>query len=127
MAANAIAETILAFHGGGGSWPEAAALASAVLDVLENADSAASSRIGLYFLWHWAGILGLRHEFSLNQQTAVNLDPGAVQWLKKIDTLPASGIINISLDPPSFLQAKNYCQAILAGALGKSLYTWDGI
>ncbi|MCL2070003.1 MAG: recombination protein O N-terminal domain-containing protein [Treponema sp.] len=59
MVADALAETILAFHGGGGAWLEALKLAGSVLDSLETADAAACSRLGAHFLWEWAGIMGL--------------------------------------------------------------------
>jgi len=60
MTADAVAQTILASHGGGGGWPEAAKLAGAVLDALAEADAALCSRLGVCFLWHWSGILGVR-------------------------------------------------------------------
>jgi DNA repair protein RecO (recombination protein O) len=60
MVADALAETILAFHGGGGAWREALTLAGTVLDSLNDADEAACSRLGVHFLWQWAGIMGLR-------------------------------------------------------------------
>ena len=58
--AGAVAETILASHGGGGGWSEATDLAGSVLDALDCADAAACSPIGIYFLWRWAGLLGVR-------------------------------------------------------------------
>ena len=65
MTADALAETILASHGSGGNWPEAAKLAGSVLDSLDEADAALCSRLGVYFLWHWSGILGVRPELSV--------------------------------------------------------------
>jgi len=62
MTADALAETILASHGGGGGWPAAMKLAGSVLDALDEADTAFCSRLGVYFLWHWADILGVRPE-----------------------------------------------------------------
>ena len=64
MAADAMAETILSTHGGGGSWHSAAKLAESVLDALDDADAALCSRLGVYFLWHWAGILGVQPDIS---------------------------------------------------------------
>ena len=64
MTADAVAETILASHGGGGGWPEAAKLAGTVLDALDQADTALCSRLGVYFLWHWAGLLGVKPELT---------------------------------------------------------------
>ena len=66
MAADAIAETILFSQGGGGAWPKALALAEGVLDALDDADAAMCSRIAIYFLWHWARILGTGPELELS-------------------------------------------------------------
>ncbi|MDR0495247.1 MAG: DNA repair protein RecO C-terminal domain-containing protein [Treponema sp.] len=64
MAADAAAETVLATHGGGGNWGGALSLAEAALDALAIADSETCARILLWFLWQWAGFLGLWPEFS---------------------------------------------------------------
>jgi DNA repair protein RecO (recombination protein O) len=64
MAADAVAETVLASHGGGGHWSEALSLAEAVLDALAEADGDTCVRILVWFLWQWAGFLGLRPEFD---------------------------------------------------------------
>jgi len=64
MTAGAAAETILASHGGGGAWAEAFKLAENILDALDTSDAALSSRIGIYFLWQWARILGARPDLS---------------------------------------------------------------
>jgi DNA repair protein RecO (recombination protein O) len=60
MAAGAIADTIIASHGGGGAWETAISLADAALDVLENAGEELCSRVLVHFLWRWAGFLGIR-------------------------------------------------------------------
>ncbi|MDR3162105.1 MAG: DNA repair protein RecO C-terminal domain-containing protein [Spirochaetaceae bacterium] len=60
MTAFALAETVLASHGGGGNWTEALALTDRALDALEGADEGTCGRIGLHFLWNWAEILGIR-------------------------------------------------------------------
>ena len=64
IAADAVAETILATHGGGGNWAGALSLAEAALDALALADSETCVRIQLCFLWQWAGFLGLRPDFN---------------------------------------------------------------
>jgi DNA repair protein RecO (recombination protein O) len=64
MAADAVAETVLASHGGGGNWSGALALAEAALDALSEADGDPCTRILVWFLWQWAGFLGLRPEFD---------------------------------------------------------------
>ena len=78
MAANAVAETILASHASGGNWPLAAKLAGGVLDSLGEADAGVCSRLAIYFLWRWAELLGIRPDLS-----ACALCGGA--------SLPASG------------------------------------
>jgi DNA repair protein RecO (recombination protein O) len=64
MTADAVAETVLASHGGGGNWPVAFSLAEAALDALAEADSETCVRILLCFLWQWADFLGLRPDFE---------------------------------------------------------------
>ena len=174
MAADALAETILASQGGGGAWPRAAELAGSVLDALEAADPAACSRMGIYFLWHWAAILGAKPDLSAcggecqapergnarnnacearqdgvlwysarkealfcekcaqaqrtdRQPPLMRLGPGARRWLSEIESLPAAALARISLDTPSLEQARALSQAVLAGALGRKLPTWEGI
>ncbi len=60
MAAGAVAETILASHGGGGDWAAAMKLALSTLDALETADEELCSRLFVHFLWRWAVFLGLQ-------------------------------------------------------------------
>ena len=55
-----IAKTILSGYGGGSSKSEAFYLANAALDALCEADESCCERIRLYFLWNWAGLLGIR-------------------------------------------------------------------
>jgi DNA repair protein RecO (recombination protein O) len=64
MTADAVAETVLASHGGGGNWSKALALTEAALDALAEADSGTCARILLWFLWQWVDFLGLRPEFD---------------------------------------------------------------
>ena len=64
MAADAIAETILASHGGGGNWDSALLLAEAALDAMALADGETCGRIMLHFLWLWAELLGIQPEFD---------------------------------------------------------------
>jgi DNA repair protein RecO (recombination protein O) len=157
MAANAVAETILASHGGGGNWPIAAKLSGGVLDALEIADAAACSRLAIYFLWRWAGILGARQELACsscacevkrdgllwysvkreallcencvrpNTDPLIRLGPGARLWLGGVETLPAAAFVRVTADAASLEQAGNLSRAVMAAALGKRLPTWDGI
>ncbi|MDR2542533.1 MAG: recombination protein O N-terminal domain-containing protein [Treponema sp.] len=60
MAAAAISDTILSSHGGGGEWAAAIKLAAETLDTLENASEELSGRLLVYFLWRWAGFLGIQ-------------------------------------------------------------------
>ncbi|MCL2319442.1 MAG: recombination protein O N-terminal domain-containing protein [Treponema sp.] len=165
MTADAVAETILASHGGGGSWKGAAALAANVLDALDSADAGACSRLGIYFLWHWAEVLGIRPDLSACSSCAgearrdetlwysagkeallcetcmrsaalagasaanspIRAGPGARLWLTRIESLPPSALARVSADTPSLEQARALSKAIIAGALGKTLPTWEGI
>jgi len=78
MAADAVAETALASHGGGGNWGRALSLAEAALDALSLADSAACGRILLCFLWQWADFLGLRPDFDSCSMCGKQAPPGAL-------------------------------------------------
>ena len=168
ITADAVAETILSSQGGGGSWSEALNLAAAVLDALDSAAGEAfCSRIGIYFLWYWAGILGIRPDlsvcascareikrdesllYSLSKETLLcencmqrqkadlsapadsgawlRLGPGARLWLNEIVSVPPTALVRVSLDTVSQEQANVFTKAVLAGALGKRLPTWDGI
>ena len=122
MAADAVAETILSTHGSGGSWQTAAKLAGSVLDALNDAGTALCSRLGVYFLWHWADLLGVRPELS-----SLSLGNGARLWLNEISSLPPAALARVSLDTVSLEQAREVSKAILADALGKRLATWEGI
>jgi DNA repair protein RecO (recombination protein O) len=64
MAADAVCETVLASHGGGGNWKTALALSEAALDALAEAPDDACPRIVLWFFWQWVDFLGLRPDFS---------------------------------------------------------------
>jgi DNA repair protein RecO (recombination protein O) len=76
MAADAVAETVLASHGGGGNWAGALALTEAALDALAEADSATCARILLWFLWQWVEFLGLRPEFDKCSQCGKSVSSG---------------------------------------------------
>ena len=134
MTATGLAETILAFHGGGGNWPEAFRLSGSVLDVLETADEAVSTRLGLYFMWHWAGILGLRDGLLVDSDSRqegkaadspLDLGPGATQWLKAIESLPAVGVKRVSMDNSSLQELRIFTQTMLGEALGQKLLLWN--
>lgn len=60
FAAQAVAETVIASHGGGGSGEEAIGIVSASLDALETADADACRPAFIRFLWKWAEHLGVR-------------------------------------------------------------------
>ena len=64
MSADAVAETILASHGGGGNWAAALALAEETLSALESAGEEMCERILVYFFWRWADILGLQPDLA---------------------------------------------------------------
>jgi len=78
MAADAVAETALASHGGGGNWGRALSLIEAALDALADADSGTCARILLCFLWQWADFLGLRPQFDGCSLCGKPVPPGAL-------------------------------------------------
>jgi DNA repair protein RecO (recombination protein O) len=117
MAADALAETILASHGGGGNWETAFALAGKTLNALEGAEDQNCLPVLLHFFWNWLDILGLRPE------TLPPLHPGAQRWLAAAESLDPG-----KLPPPdaaSLGQLKARITAILTEALGRRLATWD--
>ena len=64
MAADLLAETILATHAGGGSWEISLKLAGNALDCIENSDEKTGFRVLLHFLWEWTDFLGVRPDLS---------------------------------------------------------------
>ena len=126
MIAGAVAETILASRGGGCGCDGTMRLAGTVLDALEGADIASARRLGVYFLWHWAQVLGERPELSACV-SSFRVGPGAIAWLNAIESLSAQDVLRVSLDDPSFEQAGLLVKAVLTASLGQKLSTWDGI
>jgi len=150
MSADAVAETILASHGGGGNWGRALFLAQAALDALEAAGEETCARIVLWFLWQWVDFLGLRPEFgacSVCGKTSppmysireggmvcpscsaggglVETGPGCRHWLETTRPLNPDQIVRHTLDKKSFREAMSLATAILAEAIGKRLDSWD--
>jgi DNA repair protein RecO (recombination protein O) len=64
MAADAVAETLLASHAGGGNWPVALSLAEAVLDAMETAGGEDCRMTVMWFMWQWAQFLGIRPDMD---------------------------------------------------------------
>ena len=155
MAADAVAETILASHGGGGHWERSLSIAESVLDALAEADAETCSRITLCFFWLWADFLGLMPEFdhctlcgktvpadaaliysplegsmicsecSAENQHGIETSPGCRRWLETIRLLSPAQLARYTLDKKSFREAKALTTGILAEALGKRLVSWD--
>jgi DNA repair protein RecO (recombination protein O) len=170
-AASAVAETILAAHGGGGSWEEALDLADGALDALDLADESTARRIVIQFLWNWAEILGLRPEinrcascacegggdgllwYSLRDGTLIcpscaalplvyaagregfpgettgflPVGPGVRRWITMAQTQDPSKLARFTMDKTAEGEAKALVTAVLAGALGKRLGTWEAV
>ena len=80
MAADAVAETVLASHGGGGNWGGALSLTEAALDALADADGETCGRILPWFLWQWADFLGLRPEFAHCCHCGKSVPNGGMVW-----------------------------------------------
>ncbi|MCL2184827.1 MAG: DNA repair protein RecO [Treponema sp.] len=162
MAAGALAETILASHGGGGEWGSALKLILDTLDTLESANEELCGRLLVHFLWRWAGLLGIQphvdccaacgkesggilvfnvHEGALvcaacaaeasldkavkTSKNDVKLNPGCRRWLSAVGELDASFLHRYSMDNKSFSEAKALVCAVITGALGKRLASWD--
>jgi DNA repair protein RecO (recombination protein O) len=79
-AASAVAETILAAHGGGGEWSSALALADGTLEALARADEGICPRILVHFLWNWTDILGCRPELTRCASCACEASADGVLW-----------------------------------------------
>jgi DNA repair protein RecO (recombination protein O) len=127
-AAAAVAETILAGYGGGGSWGEALGLADASLEALEAADALSCERTFIYFLWNWAGILGIRpnlNETEYDDAAPGALGPGARAWLAAALELTLPQMARRTMDGVSARQARRFVTTIVGNALGKRLGTWD--
>jgi DNA repair protein RecO (recombination protein O) len=151
MAAGAVADTVLAAHGGGGDWEEALGLADRVLDALEKADQEGCVRVFLRFLWKWAAFLGLRPEPAcacgapadgllwFDRRKGVFLCPSCAGmegsdgrgYAEGTGLLPLNpggwrwlrGLGN--LDPVSLRQARAILCAMMGEILGRELSTWN--
>jgi DNA repair protein RecO (recombination protein O) len=119
MAADALAETILKSHGGGGNWEAAFSLAGGALDALETAEDRHCLPILLHFFWNWLDLLGLRPEAPLP------LDDGARNWLAAVEHLDPRQLFRYTLAESSLGRLKAALTALLAEALGWRLSTWD--
>jgi DNA repair protein RecO (recombination protein O) len=104
MAASAIAETILASHGGGGGWSEALSLAEKALDTLETADEEKCERIFIRFLWRWTEFLGIQPEIGVRQ-------------VRQGQSSTITG--------KSLADDKALVTGIMAEAIGKRLASWE--
>lgn len=78
MAAGAIAETILATHGGGGDGDRALRIAATALDALETAKEELCSHILVHFMWRWTELLGIQP--SLDYCGACGNTIGGILW-----------------------------------------------
>jgi DNA repair protein RecO (recombination protein O) len=85
MAADAIAETILASHGGGGNWESALALAEPVLDALEGAGEELCVLILVYFFWRWAGLLGIEPDVGRCASCGKEIPPGQTLMFSSVN------------------------------------------
>jgi DNA repair protein RecO (recombination protein O) len=153
MAADAVADTILASHGGGGGWETALSLAGASLDALAEADEGAAARIFTQFLWNWAAFLGLRPSLDGSERPCeastdgllwfdrlegaftrtpagpgnrfLPLGPGARRWLLALQENTPERILRITADSLSLTQARAAAAALMAEILGRELPTWN--
>jgi DNA repair protein RecO (recombination protein O) len=80
MAADALAETVLATHGGGGAWNTALDMAAKTLDCLESGDEKNCARILLHFFWAWTDFLGIRPDLSRCHSCACEIPFDKLVW-----------------------------------------------
>jgi len=151
IAADAVAETILESHGGGGNWSRAFSLAEDSMDALAAADEKTCARIVLWFLWQWTDFLGIRPEFDVcvlcgkpapdrysireggmvcescsgGSSGVVESGPGCRHWLETTRHVHPDQLSRHTLDRQSFREAKSLATAILAEAIGKRPGSWD--
>ncbi|QQO09052.1 DNA repair protein RecO [Breznakiella homolactica] len=83
IAAGALAETILAGHGGGGNWDEALTLADATLDALDTADERGAAILLVQFLWNWANVLGVQPHTDTCASCACECPADELLWYSK--------------------------------------------
>jgi DNA repair protein RecO (recombination protein O) len=62
---------------------------------------------------------------AANQQDLLQLNPGSRRWLFAVSALGPAQINRYSMDKKSFEEAKSLTTAVLAGAIGKRLNSWD--
>jgi DNA repair protein RecO (recombination protein O) len=155
MAAGAIADTILASHGGGGNWEGALDLACASLEALAGADEETAGRLFTQFLWNWAGFLGLRPGLEGSAREGrpceappdellwfdrlegefrsgggpgdrfLPLNAGARRWLLAVQDAEPARLGRLTADGGSLAQARAAAAALMAGILGKELSSWN--
>jgi DNA repair protein RecO (recombination protein O) len=154
MSACAVADTILSSHGGGGEWGTALRLAIETLDTLESANEELCARLLIHFLWRWAGFLGIQPHlgccaacgkdandnalwFSAREGAALciscaeeqygllQLNSGCRHWLSAVSALEPAHLHRYSMDNKSFDEAKSLATAVLSGAIGKRLNSWN--
>ncbi|MDR0553180.1 MAG: DNA repair protein RecO C-terminal domain-containing protein [Treponema sp.] len=129
-AASAIAETILAAHGGGGDWRLALDMADLALDALDTADENTCRRIFLHFLWNWLEHLGLRPDITRCGSCGAEVPSGGRLWYTPEEGLLCADCVDgVTLEEP--LPAGPGCRRWLLAAqnLAPSLlgrYTMDG-
>jgi DNA repair protein RecO (recombination protein O) len=112
-AAAAMAETILACHGGGGNWEAAVNLVSASMDALENADEGCCKRILIRFLWNWGDILGLRPDLNHCGACACEPPENGLLWYDGFEgSLLCSSCAGISPAGASIVEAKYPLESI---------------
>ncbi|MDR2510762.1 MAG: recombination protein O N-terminal domain-containing protein [Spirochaetaceae bacterium] len=120
ITAAALAETVLAGHGGG-IWHEALALILPVLDTLEDAGAEDAGVIFVYFLWKWTAIIGVRPELNAIH----NAHPEAARLLALLDKMPPEAVPGKKPDGTALVTAKGLCVQILTGAYGRRLASWS--
>jgi DNA repair protein RecO (recombination protein O) len=62
---------------------------------------------------------------ATEQSGLLQLNPGSRRWLSEVSTLESAQVHRYSMDNKSFNEAKSLTTAVLTGAIGKRLNSWD--
>jgi DNA repair protein RecO (recombination protein O) len=62
---------------------------------------------------------------SVPKDSLLQLNHGCRRWLAAVSSIEPSNLYRYSMDRKSFNEAKNFTTAVMSGALGKRLASWD--
>jgi DNA repair protein RecO (recombination protein O) len=156
MAAEALAETVLASQGGGGNWKISFGLCCRFLDTLEGTGAEFCGPVFVYFLWNWAALLGQRPPLACASCACESAADGVLWYDRREGDFlcsrcaglggngeDAGGLLSLgegarrwlaagensglSGVPVSFGEARAVVMAVMEDILGKRLPTWNEV